>query len=109
MNKLKEIEQQLIEMINVPGEYHDYKANAYKELEKAEKAGLFCPHIAFIVQQYPGFNSIMIRVEQPPERWVMQMYVNVDTLKGKDKRTKKAIHKLAKMIYGWQKEGAEQK
>ena len=107
MKKLKQIENELIEMINNHCD-HDYKANAFKELDKVEEAGFVCPNCAFIVEQYPDFNSIMFRLEQPG-MYVTINYININSLRNNDKKTKKAIHKLAKMVYGWHKQGGHEK
>lgn len=44
---------------------HDYRANAFKEIEEVEALGKRVPHIAFIVNEYPDFNHIELKCTQP--------------------------------------------
>lgn len=100
---IKEIEQKLNDMIeNFCAK--DFKKNAFEELNRVQQYGLICPHCAFIIEQYPDFNSIMFRCEQP-KCFVMTICINPDSLKG----NKKAIHKTAKMLKSWFRRGHEKK
>lgn len=99
--KIREIEQKLNDMIeNFCAK--NLKQHAFEELDKVEEAGFTCPHCSFIVEQYPDFNSIMFRCEQP-NQFIISIYINPDSLKG----NKKAIHKTAKMLKSWLYKGHE--
>ena len=80
---------------------NNYKFHALKELIEVKKAGLICPNCAFIVDNYPDFNSIVIRLENA-NHYVFTIAINYKDLIGQPK----AIHKAAKMIYSWYKKGA---
>jgi len=54
---------------------HDYRANAFKEIEEVEALGKRVPHIAFIVNDYPEFNHIELKCTQP-DIFVIKMCVN---------------------------------
>lgn len=98
---IREIEQQLNDMIeNFCAK--DFKKHAFEELDKVEKGGFICPHCAFIIEQYPDFNSILFRCEQP-NQFVISININPDSLKG----NKKAIRKTAKMLKNWFRRGHE--
>ena len=101
-NRIKELEKQLTEMVENFSNY-DYRKNALRELEEVEQLGKKnYPNMAFIIQQYPNFNSICFKISQP-NHFVVSISINVDDLKGNPK----AIHNAAKMISHWYKNGGK--
>ena len=100
--RVKELEKQITEMVE-----HftmlDLKKKALKELDDIRKnTKRSTVHTAYIVNQYPDFNSITFSVTKP-NAFVIKISVNVDELKG----NKKAIHNAAKMINQWIKIGGK--
>ena len=57
---IDEFAKKLIEMAE-NFEPHDYRANAFKEIEEVEALGKIVSHIAFIVNDYPEFNHIELK------------------------------------------------
>lgn len=98
--RVKELEKQITEMIE-HFNMLDLKKKALKELDDIRKnTKRSTVHTAYIVHQYPDFNSITFSVTKP-NTFVLKISVNVDALKG----NKKAIHNAAKMINQWLKAG----
>lgn len=100
MNKkeFKEYEQQITDLIDNPVQY-DYKKHAFEELEEMEKmAKKNFPNIAFIIDQYPNFNSVCLKATQP-NHFVFQFYTNPYDYKDlPPKKKKKVIKNLTKMM-----------
>ena len=88
MNKVKEIEQEIIKVLEHP--VMNYRVKAIKELAENKTA---LPNAMEIVANYPDFNSIRFRITQP-KHFVVDMYINVEDLKNNPK----AIHDAAKMV-----------
>ena len=59
---------------------HDYRTNAFKEIEEVEALGKNIPHIAFIVNDYPEFNHIELKCTQP-DVFVFKICVNPEAIK----------------------------
>lgn len=93
----KELEEQITRLINEPIKY-DYRKHAFEELESIEKeTKKQFPHIAFIINEYPDFDSVCFKATMP-KRWVFKIFVNPDTYKNlPPKKKKKMIKKLVKM------------
>ena len=104
MNK-KELEKTITALIDNPSRY-DYKKHAFEELELIEKqAGKDFPNIAFILNDYPDFNSIELKVTQT-DHFVFKLYLNPDDYKFLPaKKKKKAIKKLVEMYATYAKNG----
>lgn len=96
------LEQEITEMVNDFVE-HNYRDEAFKEIEEIEKSGKKCPNCAFIVENYPKFNSIVFKIEQP-NHFVLTIALNYKDLVGQPK----AIHEAARMIYSWFEMGGEE-
>ena len=103
MKTLEELEKEITEMVDNFVE-HNYKKEALKELDEIEKLEKRCPNCAFIVENYPNFNSIVFKLEEP-NHLILTIAINYKDLVGQPK----AIHKAAKMIYSWYKKGAVEK
>lgn len=101
----KELEKTITDLIDNPSHY-DYKKHAFEELEAMEKqAGKDFPNIAFILNDYPDFNSIGIKVTQPGH-FVFKLYLNPDDYRDLPiKKKKKAIKKLVKMYANYARNG----
>lgn len=86
-------------------ECYDYKRNAYKELLDIEmKTNKQYPHIAFILEQYPEFNNVCIKISKP-DHFILSLCVNPNDFKGiSPKKRKKAIKGLVKLFYPYVKE-----
>ena len=98
--ELKKFEKQLTEMVE-NFIYHDYKKNAEKELLEIEnKTKKATSHIRFIVNDYPDFNHIELKITQP-DIFVMKICINPTALKNNPK----SIKKIVKMFKGWLKRG----
>lgn len=100
MNKkeFKEYEKQITDLIDNPIQY-DYRKHAFEELEKMEKkTKKSFPNIAFIINEYPDFNSVCLKVTQP-NHFVFQIFINPHDYKDlPPKKKKKAIENLVKMM-----------
>ena len=59
---------------------HDYRANAFKEIEEVEALGKIVPHITFIVKEYPDFNHIELKCTQP-NLFVFKLCINPEAIK----------------------------
>lgn len=98
--KVKELAEMLIKkaenFVN-----NDYKWWALEELEKLEKDNISVPHISFIVDNYPSFNHIEVKVEQP-NTFRVEFCVNPKVIL----ENKKTAYVLAKMMYSWLAKGA---
>ena len=94
----KEYEQQITNLIDNPVQ-HDYRKHAFEELEEMEKkAKKHFPNIAFIINEYPDFNSVCLKVTQP-NNFVFQVFINPYDYKDlPHKKKKKAIENLVKMM-----------
>ena len=103
MNKkeFKEYEQQITDLIDNPVKY-DYRQHAFEELEEMEKmAKKNFPNIAFIISDYPDFNSVCLKVVQP-NHFIFKVFVNPYDFKDlSPKKKKKAIKKLTQMIFAF--------
>ncbi|MBO7715579.1 MAG: hypothetical protein J6S85_18595 [Methanobrevibacter sp.] len=97
----KEYEQQIINLIDNPVQ-HDYRKHAFEELEQMEKkTKKNFPNIAFIINEYPDFNSVCLKVTQP-NHFVFQVFINPYDYKDlPPKKKKKAIKKLMQMIFAF--------
>ena len=98
MNKFKEYEQQITDLIDNPVKY-DYRKHAFEELEEMEKkAKKHFPNIAFIINEYPTFNSVCLKITQP-DHFVLKIFINPYDYKDlPPKKKKKAIRSLTKMV-----------
>ena len=100
MNKkeFEEYEKQITDLIDNPVQ-HDYRKHAFEELEEMEKeAKKSFPNIAFIINEYPDFNSVCLKVTQP-DHFVFQIFINPYDYKDlPPKKKKKAIENLVKMM-----------
>ena len=96
--KFKELERQLTEMVENFQPNH-FKEKAYQELSKVDL--IKKPATRFIISDYPDFDSVCFKITQP-NCFTVRIHINPDELRG----NKKAIHKCAKMIYGWMKDKA---
>lgn len=96
--EFKEYEQQITDLIDNPVKY-DYRKHAFEELEEMEKkAKKSFPNIAFIINEYPNFNSVCLKVTQP-NHFVFQVFINPYDYKDlPPKKKKKAIRNLVKMM-----------
>lgn len=77
--KAEEFAQKLIDMAN-NFDAKDYKKNALKELDDLKSKGIVLPYSAYIVNAYPDFNHIELKVTQP-DVFVFKMCVNPQTIK----------------------------
>ena len=100
----KELEKTITELIDSP-ERHDYKKHALEELDEIEEAGLTAMHCAFIVEQYPDFNNVNLKVTSPGH-FVLSVSINPDDFKDvPPKKKKKAIKGLVNMFAEFTKHG----
>ena len=100
MNKkdFKEYEQQVTNLIDNPIQ-HDYRKHAFEELEEMEKeTKKSFPNIAFIINEYPDFNCVCLKLTQP-NHFVFQISINPYDYKDlPPEKKKKAIKSLIKMM-----------
>lgn len=96
--EIEEYEKQITDLIDNPINY-DYRKHAFEELEEMEnKANKYFPNIAFIIKEYPDFNSVCLKVTQP-NHFVFQIFINPYDYKDlPPKKKKKAIENLVKMM-----------
>lgn len=85
---------------------YDYRKHAFEELEEIEKAtGKVFPNIAFILDQYPDFNTVQLKVTQP-NHFVWSICVNPeDYINLEPEKKKQAIHDLVMMVYSFSSMG----
>lgn len=82
---------------------NDYKANALKEIEAAEKAGLQMSHAAFVAEDYPGFNHILLKLTAG-DSYQIRMCVNPKVIL----ENPGMADAIAEMYAGWMAMGAEE-
>lgn len=91
--------QRLIKMAE-EFEPHDYRANAFKEINEIEALGKSVPHIAFIVNEYPDFNHIKLKCTQS-DAFVFKICVNPKVII----ENHQFAHELAEMYAFWVSQG----
>lgn len=82
---------------------HDYRANAFKEIEEVEAMGKMVPHITFIVKDYPEFNHIELKCTNP-DIFVFKICINPKLIL-EDNQT---AYALAEMYEFWVKQGGHE-
>lgn len=90
-------------------ENHNYKENALNELKEVETSmNKVFPNIAFVLEQYPNFNCITLRVTQEG-CWRIQFDFNPSTVKELNEAQRELyIDGLAMTMYEWYLRGAEE-
>jgi hypothetical protein len=82
---------------------HDYRANAFREIEEVEALGKRVPHIAFIVNDYPEFNHIELKCTQP-DVFVFKICVNPAVIR----ENHQFAYELAEMYAFWASQGGHE-
>lgn len=82
---------------------HDYRANAFREIEEVEALGKRVPHIAFIVNDYPEFNHIELKCTQP-DVFVFKICVNPKVII----ENHQFAYELAEMYAFWASQGGHE-
>ena len=101
MSRIEEIEKMLIDKATDFMGY-DYKKHALEEIEDLEKKNISIPNIAFIVEQYPNFNHIALKLEVP-KSCILKICIDPNIIL----ENKEATHSLANIINGWFEKGAK--
>jgi len=78
----------------------DYKKNALKELENLDK-DISIPNIKFIIDDYPDFNHILVRLEIP-DKCIFKICISPEFILENEKMT----YSLADMMKTWLDAGA---
>ena len=101
-DKVKQMTEELIQMAE-NFDAHDYRKKAFEELTEIEKlTGKHFPHIAFIIDKYPAFNHIELKVEQP-DIFVYKFCINPEEIK----KSPKVAESMAEMMGFFIDQGAE--
>lgn len=81
---------------------HDYKKHAFEEIKDLEKKNISVPNIAFIVEQYPDFNHIDLKLEVP-KSCILKICIDPKIIL----ENKETAHALANIINEWFEMGAK--
>ena len=99
-DKVDEFEKMLIDKATNFINY-DYKKHALEEIEDLEKKNIFVPSISFIVEQYPDFNHIVIKLENT-NSYIFKICVNPKVIL----ENKEITHEIAVLMNSWLTVGA---
>lgn len=100
-DKVNEFEEMLIDKATDFTGY-DYKKYALEEIEDLEKKNIFVPNISFIVDQYPDFNHIAVKLEIP-KSCILKICIDPNIIL----ENKEATHAMAVILDTWREMGAK--